>query len=215
MKKIAIVIATRYGQTEKIGRFIANRLTKSGTHADVFNVETRDLCWSIPEGYEEVLVGAPVYAGSFPAALVAWVRHNASSLNSMPCGFFTVSLNAADRRPQAREMDDRLLSGFLENTGLRPRFVASLAGKLHFRKYNFFIRWVMKKISRSAGGPTDTSRDHEMTDWSQVAAFTDAFADRELDSPFATATRLSALEKASVAGPGANARMHSAGANKG
>ena len=36
---------------------------------------------------------------------------------------------------------------------------------------NFFIKMVMKTISRMAGGPTDTSRDYEFTDWVALDRF--------------------------------------------
>ena len=35
---------------------------------------------------------------------------------------------------------------------------------------------LLKRISRRAGGPTDTSRDYEMTDWNQVVRFAAEFA---------------------------------------
>ena len=38
-------------------------------------------------------------------------------------------------------------------------------------RYNFLIRFVMKRIARKAGAPTDTSRDYEFTDWSTLDAF--------------------------------------------
>jgi menaquinone-dependent protoporphyrinogen oxidase len=44
-----------------------------------------------------------------------------------------------------------------------------------FTKYNPLMRWVLKQISKRAGGPTDTSRDHELTDWQQVEQFAEAF----------------------------------------
>jgi menaquinone-dependent protoporphyrinogen oxidase len=34
----------------------------------------------------------------------------------------------------------------------------------------------MKRIARKEGGPTDTSRDYEYTDWEAVDRFADAFA---------------------------------------
>jgi menaquinone-dependent protoporphyrinogen oxidase len=33
------------------------------------------------------------------------------------------------------------------------------------------LRWYMKRASRRHGGSTDTSRDHEYTDWAQVERF--------------------------------------------
>ena len=46
-----------------------------------------------------------------------------------------------------------------------------------YRKYNPFLRWFMKRASKAAGGPTETSRDYEMTDWSQVERFVEGFAE--------------------------------------
>ncbi len=37
-------------------------------------------------------------------------------------------------------------------------------------------RMLMKRIAAQAGGDTDTSRDHEYTDWKDLAAFTRRFA---------------------------------------
>jgi menaquinone-dependent protoporphyrinogen oxidase len=34
-----------------------------------------------------------------------------------------------------------------------------------YTKYNFLIRFVMKRIARQAGASTDTSHDHDYTDW--------------------------------------------------
>lgn len=34
-----------------------------------------------------------------------------------------------------------------------------------YLKYNFAVRFVMKRIAREVGEPTDTSRNYEFTDW--------------------------------------------------
>jgi menaquinone-dependent protoporphyrinogen oxidase len=50
----------------------------------------------------------------------------------------------------------------------------------------------MKKASRLNGGSTDTSRDHEYTDWNQVASLAQEFADlveQRLSIPSLVATR--------------------------
>jgi menaquinone-dependent protoporphyrinogen oxidase len=38
------------------------------------------------------------------------------------------------------------------------------------------MRWMIKRISQKEGGPADTSRDYEYTDWDQVARFADRYA---------------------------------------
>ena len=45
-----------------------------------------------------------------------------------------------------------------------------------YTRYRPLLRWMMKRLSARAGRPTDTSRDHELTDWSQVRRFVVAVA---------------------------------------
>jgi menaquinone-dependent protoporphyrinogen oxidase len=49
--------------------------------------------------------------------------------------------------------------------------VLPVAGALTYSKYNFFIKLIMKTMARRAGGPTDTSRDYEFTDWAALDRF--------------------------------------------
>jgi menaquinone-dependent protoporphyrinogen oxidase len=51
-----------------------------------------------------------------------------------------------------------------------PARIVSVAGRLAYREYGFFIRWVMKRIAKKEGAPTDTSRDYELTNWEEVDA---------------------------------------------
>jgi uncharacterized membrane protein len=46
------------------------------------------------------------------------------------------------------------------------------------RKYGWFLRLTMKRISKRAGHTTDTTRDHVFTDYVAVAAFADRIAER-------------------------------------
>ena len=61
-------------------------------------------------------------------------------------------------------------------TGWQPALAVSLAGAMSYTRYNPLMRWMLRRMSRAEGGPTDTSRDHEMTDWSEVRGFADTFA---------------------------------------
>lgn len=172
MKRLAIIVATQYGQTAKIADRLDRVLSDAGALVQTFVVRTEhDLSGVSVAGFDGVLIGAPVYAGRFSAPLLNWTKRHAEELNRLPVAFFTVSLNAADTRPKARQEDMRLIAKFLEQTGLRPLCTKSLIGALHYREYGFLKRWLLRRISGSAGGPTDTSRDHELTDWDAVEAF--------------------------------------------
>jgi len=47
---------------------------------------------------------------------------------------------------------------------------------LPYTQYGFFLRWLMKHIASVAGAPVDTTRDHDLTDWDEVARFADGIA---------------------------------------
>ena len=51
-----------------------------------------------------------------------------------------------------------------------------VAGALLYSKYNFLIRFIMRRIAAQAGGDVDTSRDYEHTDWGAVDRFASQFA---------------------------------------
>jgi menaquinone-dependent protoporphyrinogen oxidase len=64
-----------------------------------------------------------------------------------------------------------MIDGFVKEAGWRPARVFPVAGALLYTRHNLLLRFVMKCIARRAGGPTDTSRDHDMTDWRAVDRF--------------------------------------------
>jgi len=65
---------------------------------------------------------------------------------------------------------------FLAETGFQPDLSACIAGTIKYTRYNVILRWYMKRASRMNVGSTDTTRDHEYTNWEQVAAFARQFA---------------------------------------
>lgn len=177
MSKIAIVISTKYGQTRKIARRIEERLRLKSHQVLLIEPDKNSKNYELSVSQQDVVVfGAPVYAGKFSKSLTKWANEHASELTKVSTAFFSVSLNAADTRPEARKEDQRLISEFLSATHLNPAVTTSLIGTVHYRKYGLLTRWLLRNICRKAGGPTDTSRDHELTDWVAVDAFADQIA---------------------------------------
>jgi menaquinone-dependent protoporphyrinogen oxidase len=75
-----------------------------------------------------------------------------------------------------------MIDMFVQETGWRPARVLPVAGALAYSQYNFIVRFVMKRIARKAGAPTDTSRDYEFTDWATLDRFiSDAAPEALLD----------------------------------
>jgi menaquinone-dependent protoporphyrinogen oxidase len=61
-----------------------------------------------------------------------------------------------------------MLERFFEKTGWQPRFAKPIAGALPYTRYGPLKRFVMKRIVKNMGGPTDTSRDYEFTNFAAV-----------------------------------------------
>jgi menaquinone-dependent protoporphyrinogen oxidase len=106
-------------------------------------------------------------------------------LNVAPSAFVSVSGAAAGSPDQARECVEE----FFRQTGWHPAIWATFAGAMAYTQYGPVLRWIMKLISRRQGGPTDTSRDHEMTDWAAVDQFAERLAQGLVVSSPAAASR--------------------------
>ena len=66
-----------------------------------------------------------------------------------------------------------MIDAFLGDTGWHPCRTSAVAGALVYSKYNFVVRYIMKRIARQAGGDTDTSKDYVYTDWKRLDEFVD------------------------------------------
>jgi menaquinone-dependent protoporphyrinogen oxidase len=172
-RRILVLYGTSYGQTAKIAERIASHLAASGD--DVRLTDIAELPrGTAPSDFDGVVIGASVLGGKHQRAVRDFARRHHVMLNAMPSAFFSVTASAAGGEAM-REDVYRLLSEFRRETGWYPVLSEGVAGALAYTRYNPIIRWMMKRIAAKAGGPTDTTRDHELTDWAQVDRFADAF----------------------------------------
>ena len=166
--EVPVLFASSEGQTALIAIRLAAVLHAHGldTQAiDVSTPEAESIDWSRVRG---ALVGASIHAGKHQKSAARFVHAHAADLNRVPSAFFSVSLAAASKNPQEVAEAERLARAFPASHGWKPLLVLSVAGRLAYLEYNFFIRFVMKRIAKKEGGPTDTSRDHELTNWEDV-----------------------------------------------
>ena len=85
-------------------------------------------------------------------------------------------LAVASGTVEAQEEADAILHTFLQNTGWAPTDTMEVAGALKYTQYDFFKRLALQMIAKRSGGSTDTSCDHEYTDWTALARFLSDFA---------------------------------------
>ena len=165
---VPVLFASSEGHTALIANRLAAVLHENGLDSQAIDVATPDaetIDWSRVHG---ALVGASLHMGRHQKSAARFVDHHAAELNAVPSAFFSVSLAAASKNPDEVADAERIARAFPEAHGWKPARVVSLAGRLAYRKYNIFVRWLMRRIARKEGGPTDTSRDHELTNWNDV-----------------------------------------------
>ena len=130
--------------------------------------------------YVAAIVATPVHIGKHERAMIAFVKANRERLERMPCTFLSVSLSYAGavdpkatpkRRQSAAANVQKMIDEFLRETKWRPTRVHPVAGALLYRQYGVVTRLMMLFIARLVGASTDTSRDHEYTDWRAVESF--------------------------------------------
>jgi menaquinone-dependent protoporphyrinogen oxidase len=163
-----VFYATSEGQTRLIAERLAAVLHEHGFESraiDLAGPDATHVDWTRVRG---TIVGASLHVGRHQKAADRFVRAHVADLNYAPSAFFSVSLSAASKNAAEVAEAERIAREFTETRGWKPAIVASLAGRLAYSKYNFLIRFVMKRIAKKEGGPTDTSRDHELTDWDAV-----------------------------------------------
>jgi len=173
MARILLLYASRYGQTERIARRIADVLRQAGHLVTLLDKPV--LLGAHLDINDAVVVGGSVQIGRHDSALERAVAGESDRLLRCPNAFFSVSMSAAHPGKGLREAQ-RCVEQFVTRTGWQPRLCATFAGELAYTRYKPWIRWIMRFISKRAGGSTDTSRDHEYTDWAAVERFAREFA---------------------------------------
>lgn len=173
MCEIPVFYATTEGQTRRIAEHLAEEIRKRGLDSRavaIISEESSHIDWARVRG---AALGASLHLQKHQAEAVAFARVHHTALSMRPSLFFSVSLSAGSRRPDtvaaARQIADR----FVADTGWQPSRIACVAGRLAYRQYNWLLRMVMRRIAIKEGGSNDTSRDHDYTDWTQVARLAD------------------------------------------
>ena len=175
MSRILIAYGTSYGQTARIVSRMADRMTAGGHQVTVWRA---DLLAAEPTltGFDRCVVAGSVLFGKHQTYLRRFVREHASALNQISSAFVSVCGAAASGRDDGQAEARKYVERFLHDTGWRPEMTRSFAGGVAYTRYGLFTRWMMKLISRRTGGPTDTSRDWEFTDWAEVDRFAEQVA---------------------------------------
>lgn len=174
---ILIVYGTTEGQTRKIATFMADQIKKRGETVTL--IDSTDVPKSQKiEGFDAVIAAGSVHNGRHQASLFQFVRDHRESLQARPSALVSVSLSMASDDKEDRLDAAACAERFLTAAEWKPTVTQLVAGALRYTQYDFFKGWILKTIASSKGASTDTSRDHEFTDWKDIQAFLDSFLNR-------------------------------------
>ncbi len=171
MQRALVVFASSHGQTRQVASKVSGRLRDRGFAVTVADAgEPAHL--PAPTGFDLVVVGSRIQFGRHSSSILAYLSQFREVLRGTPTAFFSVSMAAAN----GGDDPNGYLAATFDSLGWRPPITAAIAGALQYRKYNWLLRFVMKRIARAGGHSDDTSVNHFYTDWSQVYAFADRAA---------------------------------------
>ena len=185
MKPVAVLYATREGLAKQVAEQVAAGLRTRGLDAEVLDARNAGAGFDA-SAFCAAVLAASVHAGTHEREMVELAKAQREALASMPNAFLSITLSeaGAERKDTTAEEHARfvadvrgMIDRFVADTGWRPEHVVPVAGALRYTRYNFLVRLVMKRIARASGGSTDTSREHEYTDWKALDEFAAAFAD--------------------------------------
>lgn len=180
VKTVAVLYATREGQTRRIAEHMAATL-----RARDFTVSVHDVAVELPRDFDlascaGALLAASIHIGKHEKEMLTFVKRHRAELERMPCMFLSVNLSQAGvedanatarRRERAKANVAKMIDEFLRKTGWKPDRVHPVAGALLYRQYRLPVRLMMRFIAKLVGANTDTTRDHEYTDWRALDRF--------------------------------------------
>lgn len=184
MKPVLVVYATREGHTRKIAEHVAATIRGRGDEVDVVDAAQLPASFDAKK-YAGAVLAASVHLGRHEHEMFTFARTYRADLERIPTAFLSVSLAEAnvenstapyDRRAEAAQDVKKLVDVFCSRTGLHPTRVWPLAGALLYTHYGVIEKIVMRMIAKRAGGDTDTSCDHEYTDWKGLERFVSTMA---------------------------------------
>lgn len=172
MTGLLILYGTTDGQTAKIARFLGDELRGLGATVDVIDAATVS---PSPSDYAGIIVAASIHAGGYQRSVVRWAHDHAVQLHLKPNAFVSVCLGVLQTDAATERHLLAIRDRFVARAGWVPAEVRVVAGALPWSRYGLLRRLVMRWIIKRVGGPTDMTRDHEFTDWTDLRRFARTF----------------------------------------
>ena len=186
MTSVLIIYGTTDGHTRKVAHRMADMVAELGIRVTTREAKkARDVR---ADAYDAVIITASLHARGYQHGVTRWIEANVDALRTRPTAFVSVCLAILEKDPVARHEANAIAERFVMQHSWRPNEIQVVAGALAYTRYGWLKKLIMRRIAAQAGGDTDTTRDHEYTDWDALEGFVHGFARQfELAEDFAAA----------------------------
>lgn len=168
MKQFGFVYSTVDGHTLEICRRLIQVVEKSGFSATLIELTPDSEIDLHP--FDRVVIGASIRYGKHRPEVAQFVDDNLEALESKYAAFFSV--NAVARKPDKKEpQSNPYVRKFFQYTTWQPDIIGIFGGKIHYAKYGFWDRTMIRFIMWITNGPTALDSNVDFTDWAEVEAF--------------------------------------------
>jgi menaquinone-dependent protoporphyrinogen oxidase len=162
-KAVLVAYASKHGATAEMAAAIGDALRRAGLTVEVMPIESAPPPW----GFNAVVLGSAVYAGSWRKEAAEYLERNADALAQRPTWLFSSGPTGegdAEELMQGWRFPDKL-QPLAER--IQPQGVVVFHGKLDPEALNFAEKILLKMIS----APTGDFRDwDEITGWAEGIA---------------------------------------------
>lgn len=174
--RILIAFTSKYGSTREVADVIAGTLKNGGFEVDaqpIGKIRTID-------GYRSLVLGAPIYFGSWHKDALHFVEQRRQELDGRPVAIFALGPlgDAADENEmqQARAVIEKGLS---KHTWLSPFTIQVFGGKYDPAK----LRLADRLIAALPASPLHQQPACDRRDWSAIRAWAGALAEQLNSAP--------------------------------
>ena len=162
-----IIYSSKDGHTKIICERIMNFINERN-NTKIISIEEANKI-NLSE-FTKIIIGASIRYGKHSNKLYKFIKLNKNILDQKESTFFSV--NVVARKLEKNTPDTNpYIKKFLKISKWKPKKIGVFAGKVDYPKYGFFDKYIIKFIMFITGGPTDTSKSYEFTDWSKVDDF--------------------------------------------
>ena len=153
---ILVAYTTRKGSTAEIALAIAKELEKAGAAVMVSDMTTV----SSLEGYNAVIIGAPVYIGKVSGDVAVFARRHRDSLGRVPVAGFVTGI--APVFPKTGDTAEFIRQLEIALDPVKPVVITMFAGKLDAARLSLIERGMISLLKVPTG---------DFRDWGAIAAW--------------------------------------------